>query len=136
MANGADGSIRIDTELDNSGFEKGSDKLLNALKSLESTVETIGDNLSGGLDTVIKSLQALSTQATTTNQQVADSANQAAAANQRMAQSAQQATGAMASGARSAGQSVSGLEKETDRLLQKAYLHFLFLIVLKFPLSF
>lgn len=120
MANGADGSIRIDTELDNSGFEKGSDKLLNALKSLESTIETIGDNLSGGLDTVIKSLQSLSSQATDTNQQVTNTANQATAANQRMAQSAQQATGAMASGAKGAGQSMGSLEKETGKLLQKA----------------
>lgn len=94
MANGADGSIRIDTELDNSGFEQGSDKLLNALNSLKGSIDQIGDTLSDGLNAVIKSLQSLSTQATTTNQQVTQSSQGAVEANEEIAQSANDAAAA------------------------------------------
>ena len=91
MANGADGSIRIDTELDNSGFEQGSDKLINALNSLKESVDSIGETLSDGLNSVIKSLQALSSQANTTNQQVTQSGQEAVATNEQIAQSANDA---------------------------------------------
>lgn len=42
MAGGYDGSIRIDTELDNTGFEKGSEKLLNATEQLSKSIADIG----------------------------------------------------------------------------------------------
>ena len=105
MANSADGSIRIDTELDNSGFEQGTDKLLAALKSLQESVDAIGDTLGNGLDSVIKQLRTLSSQATATNQQVTQSADQAAAANQNVAQSAQQAAQATQQAGQAAAQS-------------------------------
>ena len=80
MASNADGSIRIDTELDNSGFQRGSDKLLDALKRLQSSVDAISDTLSNGMDAVIKTMQALASQAGSTVQTV----SQAADANQRL----------------------------------------------------
>lgn len=43
MANGSDGSIVIDTELDNSGFEKGSAKLERSIASLSDKINKIGN---------------------------------------------------------------------------------------------
>ena len=42
--NNSDGSIVIDTELDNSGFEKGSKELLSAVKSLTNSFDNILDS--------------------------------------------------------------------------------------------
>ena len=50
MAEKHDGSIRIDTSLDNKGFEKGSEELINAINSLTKEIEKLGELLSG--DTV------------------------------------------------------------------------------------
>ena len=134
MANSADGSIRIDTSMDNSGFEKGSEKLLAALKDLQNSVDAIGDTLGNGLDSVIKSLQALSTQATTTNQQITDTAQQAAAANQQVTQTAQeaaQATQAIAVGPQkvsseynSIGRAAASLHDQITRLNTAAEIGF------------
>ena len=41
-ANGSDGSITIDTRLDNKGFEKGSQELLNAIRSLTQEINQLG----------------------------------------------------------------------------------------------
>lgn len=45
MANQADGSIVIDTELSSDGFKAGSSELLNAIKSLTSEVKALGQSL-------------------------------------------------------------------------------------------
>lgn len=50
MAEKHDGSIRIDTSLDNKGFEKGSEELIDAINSLTKEIEKLGELLSG--DTV------------------------------------------------------------------------------------
>lgn len=50
MAEKHDGSIRIDTSLDNKGFEKGSEELIKAINSLTKEIEKLGELLSG--DTV------------------------------------------------------------------------------------
>lgn len=118
MANSADGYIRIDSELDNSGFEKGSDKLLSALQSLQKSVDAIGDTLSNGLDSVIKSLQALSSQATDTNQQVTQSAQQATTANQDVAQAAQQAAQATAQSGQAAAQAGQQVQQTAQAAAQ------------------
>lgn len=107
MGSNADGSIHIDTELDNSGFDKGSDKLLGALKSLENSVNAIGDTLSNGLDSVIKSLQVLSSQAVNADQQITSSAQQAATAYQDVTQAAQAASQATQNMAGTAPQKLS-----------------------------
>lgn len=49
MADQYDGSIVINTELDNSGFDKGSDKLLGAVKELTAKIDTIGESVKGSL---------------------------------------------------------------------------------------
>ena len=49
MADQYDGSIVINTELDNSGFDKGSDKLLGAVKELTAKNDTIGESVKGSL---------------------------------------------------------------------------------------
>ena len=41
-ANNSDGSITIDTRLDNKGFEKGSQELLNAIRSLTQEINQLG----------------------------------------------------------------------------------------------
>ena len=45
MADVNDGSLIFDTELDESGFEKGTNKLLSMIKSLTDEVHMMGDNM-------------------------------------------------------------------------------------------
>lgn len=52
MANRSDGSIIIDTGLDNSGYEKGSEKLLKAIESLTREVEKLNKALAGTADAI------------------------------------------------------------------------------------
>lgn len=60
----ADGSIIIDTELDNSGFEAGSKKLERAAVGVRNKLESIGTSaqkaLSGVLPTLVKGLEQIS----------------------------------------------------------------------------
>lgn len=49
---GSDGSIVIDTELDQTGFEKGSTKLENSIKSLTNQIEKIGEIARNGFSSV------------------------------------------------------------------------------------
>lgn len=51
MANGADGSIVIDTELDNTGFQADSQKLLKAVSAMKGQIEAIGAKLRSGFST-------------------------------------------------------------------------------------
>lgn len=57
--NGSDGSIIIDTELDNTGFEKGSDKLLGSVKDLTAAVDTLGDNMMASFRAMTPILQGI-----------------------------------------------------------------------------
>ena len=50
MADEYDGRVVIDTELDNSGFEKGTDKLISAMKGVERTINGIGETASHAFD--------------------------------------------------------------------------------------
>ena len=49
MANGADGSIIIDTSLDNTGFQRGSKRMNSALNSLMGTMNRIGKSMAGAM---------------------------------------------------------------------------------------
>lgn len=51
MANGADGSIVINTELDNTGFQADSQKLLKAVSAMKGQIEAIGAKLRSGFST-------------------------------------------------------------------------------------
>ena len=45
MADHADGSIIVDTQLDSEGFKAGSSELLEAIKSLSKEMRTLGETL-------------------------------------------------------------------------------------------
>ena len=51
MADEYDGRVIIDTELDNSGFEQGSDKLISAMKGVERTINGIGATAADAFNT-------------------------------------------------------------------------------------
>ena len=125
MADGYDGSIKFNTELDNDGFDKGSDKLLNAIKSLQQSVETLGQNMSTGINGVIQSLQAMSTQATNANQAVGTSGQEALQTIQQITQAANtaaQATQNMANAPRNANTEYNSINRTItslgDRLMR------------------
>lgn len=134
MANNSDGSITIDTELDNSGFEKGSDKLLGAVKDLTSAVDTLGDNMMRSFSQVIPLLSNISGSVSAVNDKMTETATQTADANDRVIESERQVSqvaqeaaqavnqqgqsvGALASGAASAQTSISSLEREVNALV-------------------
>ena len=106
MGGESDGSIILNTELDATGFEKGSDKLLSAVNDLTGAVDNLGDNMMQSFQQVIPLLK-----------QMADSFGSAAQA----ANSAVQATGqtgkaaanAVDGAGKSATQSMGALEKQT-----------------------
>ena len=58
MANGADGSIIIDTGLDNTGFERGSQRMQQAIRGVTQAI-----NQSGRVRLFVRKPQAAHTQA-------------------------------------------------------------------------
>lgn len=84
MANGADGSIVIDTTLDNTGFERGSQRLEQAVKGVTDSLNGIGkqvQNAIGGFAPVVnqagQTLRQSFAQASTGVQDMAESMDQA-----------------------------------------------------------
>lgn len=57
MANGADGSVIIDTGLDNTGFQKGSNKLTKAIKGVVGRFNSMGKAASGSMQPIASSCQ-------------------------------------------------------------------------------
>ena len=57
MAAEHDGSLSFDTELDNKGFEKGSQKMLDAIDSLTKQVEKMGSTMEKSFDQMIKTFK-------------------------------------------------------------------------------
>lgn len=112
--NNSDGSITIDTELDNDGFEKGSKKLLSAIEDLTGAVDNLGDNMMRSFQQVIPLLQSIANSASSTyqlmaseGQQVADTNDRIVASQQSVMSSAQKATQAVQQQAEAA-KNVSG----------------------------
>ena len=109
--NGYDGSLVINTELDETGFEKGSDKLLSSVDNLAKQVNTLGlemKNAFAGVTSILQSLanatnNAASGASSSTQQatQAADAAQQAA---QVQTQAAQQTAQAQAQAAQQTAQ--------------------------------
>lgn len=133
MASNADGSIVIDTELDNEGFERGSDKLLKAVEDLTGAVDNLGDNMmrsfqqvipllqniSGTTSQVYSSMQGAATQTTQATEQLAQAEQNVNNAVNQTAQAVQSQGQAVSSFTANAGQattSVSSLEKEVNSL--------------------
>ena len=57
MATGADGSIIIESTLDNSGLQRGSKELERAIKGLQSKVLEVGDSMKDAVQTMQTALQ-------------------------------------------------------------------------------
>ena len=57
MANGADGSIVIDTQLDNTGFQRGSQQMQRAVNSLNNSVNQTGQNMNSAVQSMNTALQ-------------------------------------------------------------------------------
>lgn len=127
----ADGSLTINTELDNTGFEKGSDKLLNAVKDLTSAVDNLGDNMMRSFQTIVPLLQTISgtvtqiygavnaagQQAAATNEKVVATEQQIADTANQTAEAVRQQTGAT-NGLASAGQQAAGVNEKVTQTEQ------------------
>ena len=86
MSANNDGSIVIDTELDNGGFDKGADKLLGAVKDLTQAIEILGDNMMRSFGEITPTLKAIAESTASVNQKMSGAATQTAEANERMAE--------------------------------------------------
>lgn len=80
----SDGSIIIDTALDNDGFEDGADKIERAIKSLEQTVKTIGDNMMQSFAQLSPAVKAIATETSQAYAEMVRSGDDVAKANDRM----------------------------------------------------
>lgn len=87
MAN-TDGSLKFDTELDNSGFEKGSAKLEQAVNNLKSSINSTGADMMKSFSGVVPILQDIATNTAQIYGAMADNGSRAAQANQAVATSA------------------------------------------------
>lgn len=65
MANGADGSIVIDTQLDNTGFQRGSKQMQHAITSLNGSVNQTGQNMQSAVQSMNTALQDMGAAAQT-----------------------------------------------------------------------
>lgn len=83
MANGSDGSIIIDTELDVSGFEAGSKRLERAAGGVKRMLEAIGTNIQKGLSAAMPSLAKEMEQVTRGRQSLMNAGAQEAGATQQ-----------------------------------------------------
>lgn len=109
MASGSDGSIVIDTALDNSGFLAGSKKLERALGGTKRMLEAIGTNIQKGLSAAMPSLARELEQVTRGRQSLTNAgAQEAGATQQQMA--------AAVDSASSFAKEMSALEKSTTSL--------------------
>lgn len=133
MTSGSDGSIIIDTELDSSGFDKGSDRFLKSIQDLAGAVDTLGDNMMQSFGAMLPVLQEVATntsniyaamtgegaQAAETVERVAEAEQTAAQGAQNMAEGARTAGEAVSSSMGAAGQSASKLQGQLDRVNQQ-----------------
>jgi len=87
---GEDGSLVFDTQLDQTGFVKGSQKILDAIKDLASAVDTMGDNMMRSFGQIVPLLQSVAASAASINERLAGSATQAADANAQVVSSEEQ----------------------------------------------
>lgn len=72
MASGADGSIIIDTQLDNTGFQRGSKQMQNAVNSLNSSVNQAGQNMSSAVQSMNTALHSMGAAAQTAGSKVTE----------------------------------------------------------------
>lgn len=110
-----DGSIIIDTGLDNEGFKKDSDKLLTAVEKLTQKVDALGvgmKNSFSGLSGVLQSIAAASQAQAAAMAQSTQQSNNAAAAQSRVGK----ATSTTGQAAKTASKEVQALQKELAKV--------------------
>ena len=108
MANGADGSLEFDTGLDTEGFEKGSDKLLSAVKHLTQSINSLGQIMGTSFQKIAPILANIAGVAQQTDGAMSSMTG-------TMEQQAE-AINSMSAGTSKAKESVSSLEKDIDAL--------------------
>lgn len=117
MAGSSDGAIIIDTELDSSGFDKGSEKLLSSIQQLTGAVDNVGDNMMNAFGQLIPILRDVASSTggiyaamAGEGQKAAEAAREVAGAEQAVAQEAQE----MGSAASESGEAVTALKQEAE----------------------
>ena len=115
MDNGSDGSLVFDTELDNEGFEKGSDKLLSAVDSLTKQVTTLGAEMKSAFTGITSILQSLAAAGNNAASKTSTSAQQA----ERASQAAQQTAQAQVKAAEQSAQAQSQAAQKTAQAHEK-----------------
>lgn len=122
MANGSDGSLVFDTELDNEGFEKGSDKLLSAVDSLTKQINVLGTDMRtafSGITSILQNLAAASQGAASNTANSAQQATQAAQATAQAQETATTATTRAAKATSSYDKELAKLQKQIDAARNK-----------------
>lgn len=118
----ADGSLIFDTELDNDGFERGSDKLISAVDTLAQRVDQLGANMKESFSGIASILQSLSGAASKSAGGVSDSSQRAADAAERMANAQSRAAASHTKAAQSAGnydKQLASIQKQIDKAKEK-----------------
>lgn len=127
-----DGSVVINTELDNSGFEKGSDKLLSALKDLTGAVDNLGDNMMSSFERLTPLLQEIGKNTSQIYKSMTSGSDAAVSANEKIAESFQNVSQAAQGVATDIGKeniprelsaaekAASSLSGQVDRLAEQA----------------
>ena len=133
MANNADGSIVIDTELDNSGFDRGAEQLTDQIDSIIEGINSINSNIKKSMSQISPTLQSIATSAqgifnamSAGSDQAVTAGERATATQQNMAQSAEATTQALQQQGQTinnlstaGSSSLSALEREVDSLTGK-----------------
>lgn len=112
---GSDGSIVIDTELDQTGFEKGSDKLLDRVENLTQAVDTLGDNMMSSFQALTPILQSIAENTASIYAVMTNQGQQAAQAVQQINEAQEQA----AASTGRATQAVGSYDKQLAKLQQQ-----------------
>ena len=121
--NGSDGSLIIDTELDNSGFDKGTDKLLKAIGDLSAEVKRFGTEVQKSFSSAISLLRGISSTTDAIFENMGQQAQQATAAQMQFVQAtgqARQAVSGLADAESSYDAAMAKVQKKIDA--QKAKL--------------
>lgn len=110
MAENADGSIIIDTEIDDTGFVRGSDKLRNAVRSLVGSINNIGETVKSTFSRAAPNIANLGKTVQQTTSEISDAGRKADAAGTQMANALNSAQ---------FNKQADGIEKSCDSVINK-----------------
>ena len=121
--NGSDGSLILDTELDNSGFEKGTDKMLKAVENLTAEVKHFGTEISKSLQLAVNMLTGIGSTTDAIFEDIGQRSQQAANSQIQFVQATNQARQAVSGMAAAANNYDTALAKTQQKIdAQKAKL--------------